>query len=625
MTSNSATPILSRNPFFPDQAGSGRIPVPTAGKFASLIHQAVLKPQPRARGATGRTPRDANPAVKGRNQNLEEALKTSEPEKEKDSGVPLISSWSTGFVAPVSLQPAAVPDPVVGHSGSGQPPVATADAGFLIMPALSAGEIENGSTSIANPEASRAPNQAGRSDAGFDFTRAPFAPNVLTSPTSLKHEKGTGQSEDTGPWIAKHEPPGTTDQADMSDVGFAFTSSRFTSIPSTSPLPGGDQGGTESNEDASPWIANPTASGAPARAGRLDFGFAPKPARLAPMNLTGPSPIRCENGIEQKEDGSSCIQRPEAGRVAPEGVGNACKEEPAKTDLHRQVAAAVATEPGPRAAESVPESDLPEQLSLASAPQPVLSDQPTSPWQVAAFEPAPNATPSALGMSPALHRNTMQTEPKVDENCCLAEQNLPALKAADSPQAAQKDRTSSVTIADHIAIVPANAAEAALIAANRPVGHDFLVHTQISSAQPTLGQAVGHAIENTVVGLQHTNATSLAVVLKPDGNTQLSLHLKMQHGNFEAIAVLERGDFKSLTSEWAQLQSRLSDHGIRLAPLVSNLSRTAGFASGQFSSPKQQRDDTPSSDTPGPDMASLPARKSGAPILRSTTGREWWA
>ena len=161
--------------------------------------------------------------------------------------------------------------------------------------------------------------------------------------------------------------------------------------------------------------------------------------------------------------------------------------------------------------------------------------------------------------------------------------------------------------------------------ANHPVGHDFLAHTETGSTQPTLGQTIGRAIESAVVGLQHVNATSLAVVLKPDENTQLSLHFKLQHGHFEAFAVLERGDFKSLTSEWAQLQSRLADQGIRLAPLVSNLPRTSGFAGGQFSSPKQQRDDASSVDAPGPNIASLTARKSGAPTGPSTTGREWWA
>ena len=220
----------------------------------------------------------------------------------------------------------------------------------------------------------------------------------------------------------------------------------------------------------------------------------------------------------------------------------------------------------------------------------------------------------------------MQTTHEVDESACQAKQNLPALEAAaDSSRPAEQGRGAPAAKTDRIATVPAAAAEAAVMLANYPAGHDILAHTETGSTQPTLGQAIGRAIENAVVGLQHVNATSLAVVLKPDENTQLSLHFKLQHGHFEAFAVLERGDFKSLTSEWAQLQSRLADHGIRLAPLVSSLSRNAGFADGQSSSPKQQRDDPSSADLPEPDIVSSSARKSDAPTVHSTTGREWWA
>jgi hypothetical protein len=220
----------------------------------------------------------------------------------------------------------------------------------------------------------------------------------------------------------------------------------------------------------------------------------------------------------------------------------------------------------------------------------------------------------------------MQTAREADESSCRTEQILPVLKAeADSPRPEGQDRKSPATAADRFVVAPATAAEAAAMMASGPVGHAFLGHTETSSALPTQAHELGRAIENAAVGLQHANATSLAVVLKPDGNTEISLHLKLQHGHFEAFAVLERGDFNSLDSEWAQLQGRLADQGIRLAPLVSNLPRNAAFAGGQFSSPNQQRDDTPSADFPGPRNISSPARKSGAPIVRSTTGREWWA
>lgn len=225
----------------------------------------------------------------------------------------------------------------------------------------------------------------------------------------------------------------------------------------------------------------------------------------------------------------------------------------------------------------------------------------------------------------------MQIAHEADENACPAEQNLPALEAAaaDSPRSEAPDRRSLVAAADRIAAVPASVpaagADAAVIMANPAAGHALPAHTETSSAPSTLGQTIGRAVENTVVGLQHANATSLAVVLKPDGNTEISLHLSLQRGHFEALAVLERGDLKSLTSEWGQLQNRLADHGIRLAPLVSNLPRTTGFGGGQFPSPKQQQDDASSANVPAPNLAPLTARKSGVPTVRSTTGQEWWA
>jgi len=225
----------------------------------------------------------------------------------------------------------------------------------------------------------------------------------------------------------------------------------------------------------------------------------------------------------------------------------------------------------------------------------------------------------------------MQTAPEVDENSCPAEQNLPALEAAaaTSSRPAELDRRSSVAAVDRIAAAPTSSptagADSAALTANASVAHAPLAHTETGSGPTTLGQTIGRAIENTVVGLQHANGNSLAVVLKPDGNTEISLHFSLQRGHFEALAVLERGDFKTLTSEWGQLQSRLADQGIRLAPLVSNLPRTAGFAGGQFSSPNQQRDDASPADVPGPNFASATARKSGAPTVHATTGREWWA
>ena len=218
----------------------------------------------------------------------------------------------------------------------------------------------------------------------------------------------------------------------------------------------------------------------------------------------------------------------------------------------------------------------------------------------------------------------MQMTPESDENSGQTEQNLPVSGGtADSARAVQPSRKALSEVADRT--LGPGAGEAAATLSGRPVQHDFLIATGPSARCATPEQAVGRAIESAVTGLHAVNAASLAVVLKPDGNTQLSLHLKLQGGRFEALAVLDRGDYKAINSEWAQLQSRLAEQGIRLAPLVCNATRTSGFAGGHFSSSERRRDDSAAVDVPGSDLAPSHARKSGAPTVHSTTGREWWA
>ena len=66
------------------------------------------------------------------------------------------------------------------------------------------------------------------------------------------------------------------------------------------------------------------------------------------------------------------------------------------------------------------------------------------------------------------------------------------------------------------------------------------------------------------------NSDSLQVVIKPDAGTQLSLELRQRGGGIEAQAVLQSGDFENLKQHWPELQQRLEERGIKLAPLTSD-------------------------------------------------------
>jgi hypothetical protein len=70
--------------------------------------------------------------------------------------------------------------------------------------------------------------------------------------------------------------------------------------------------------------------------------------------------------------------------------------------------------------------------------------------------------------------------------------------------------------------------------------------------------------------LSDSGNNSMQVVIKPDAGTQLSLELRQQGGNVEVQAVLQQGDFNHLNQQWPDLQQRLEERGIRLAPLTDD-------------------------------------------------------
>jgi hypothetical protein len=88
--------------------------------------------------------------------------------------------------------------------------------------------------------------------------------------------------------------------------------------------------------------------------------------------------------------------------------------------------------------------------------------------------------------------------------------------------------------------------------------------------------------------LTDPKADSLQVVIKPDAGTQLSLELRQRGNGIEAQAVLQQGDFEHLKQHWPELQQRLEQRGIKLAPLTSDGNFTAGSGSQGFKNQQNQ-------------------------------------
>src|SRR6185436_8994364 len=159
----------------------------------------------------------------------------------------------------------------------------------------------------------------------------------------------------------------------------------------------------------------------------------------------------------------------------------------------------------------------------------------------------------------------------------------------------------------------------------------------VSGTKPvSTSEQIFFQISKQAVALKHFNADSMAVVLKPDSDTAIFLHLQLQNGQVEVHARFERGDYQALQAGWAQLRESLASQGIRLSPLhnsLSNDSTIAGQTSGNVGSGKRERYSDPQTPDRADSMSEVfagPRTEVGRrPISQSPVGqkRQWehWA
>ena len=68
----------------------------------------------------------------------------------------------------------------------------------------------------------------------------------------------------------------------------------------------------------------------------------------------------------------------------------------------------------------------------------------------------------------------------------------------------------------------------------------------------------------------------MTAILRPDAKTEMVVNMRRVDGTLEATIKVERGDFAGLNQQWSQLQDRLAQQNIRLAPLEEAPSRFEG-------------------------------------------------
>jgi hypothetical protein len=122
--------------------------------------------------------------------------------------------------------------------------------------------------------------------------------------------------------------------------------------------------------------------------------------------------------------------------------------------------------------------------------------------------------------------------------------------------------------------------------------------------------------------LDNVASNTLTVVIKPGGGTQLSLELRQHGDGIEAQAALQQGDFHHLNQNWPELQQRLEQRGIRLAPLVDD-GTGANSGGRQFQQPSKQPGEILSA--PGFGKTQTVTLAQATVRAKAGTGWETWA
>jgi hypothetical protein len=148
-------------------------------------------------------------------------------------------------------------------------------------------------------------------------------------------------------------------------------------------------------------------------------------------------------------------------------------------------------------------------------------------------------------------------------------------------------------------------------------------------------ERISRLVLSEVALVRQHSSDSMAVVLRPDADTELFVHLAQRNGQVEATVRCERGDAQLLGALWGQLQESLAQQKVRLAPLQESPSNQSHFnqssgsdASGHGQgSPRQSPPEKQSMDewpVPAPTDSAHVRGRSGSQHRRLTTSRPGW-
>lgn len=180
----------------------------------------------------------------------------------------------------------------------------------------------------------------------------------------------------------------------------------------------------------------------------------------------------------------------------------------------------------------------------------------------------------AGGIGSAKSSVTMKNAMKMEEIAGVTEQLLP--NAAVNAAAAMTNLPGD----ERRVVAGGNATLESLHAAGKfspaPVRSDIGAASEtneVKSVSPL--PRVSELISREVRMFKRAGDDLVEVVLTPDTKTQISLRLQWREGQVEVQARCDFGDYSSLNTQWAQLQTTMANHGVRLSHLSERT--TTGF------------------------------------------------
>jgi hypothetical protein len=150
-------------------------------------------------------------------------------------------------------------------------------------------------------------------------------------------------------------------------------------------------------------------------------------------------------------------------------------------------------------------------------------------------------------------------------------------------------------------------------------------------------ERMGHLLNQQVVMIRQSGANNIAVSLKLDPHTELSLQLTNHNGQIEASVRWERGSVAGLENHWKDLQESLARQNVQLLPLETRLpvrpavsNYTSDTTSGsQFhqssQNPQRQSREARRDLSPDTTVQTVPVTEKATTRTVSRQGWESWA